>query len=156
MLILDIPAALVKLYHNHLYYKPPHILSILTWHQEHIIQILNTKCAYRRALITFKCGKVWWYRWLRWVETLLGTVFALIYQDWNPFEVTSPGLILLGDHPFKTSACLGGEGRPHVLMVKRSQYIRIKNPLHKHFAGMPMVVGVKNRENLPSLKWMVP
>ena len=34
----------------------------------------------------------------------------------------------------------------------RSQYIRIKNPLHKHFAGMPMVggVGVKNRENLPT------
>ena len=29
------------------------------------------------------------------------------------------------DHPFKTSACLsGGKGYPHVLMVKRSQYIR--------------------------------
>ena len=42
------------------------------------------------------------------------------------------------DHPFKTSACLRG---PHVPMVKRSQYIRIKNPLHKHFAGMPMVGG---------------
>ena len=59
------------------------------------------------------------------------------------------------DHPFKTSACLRGEGCPHVPMVKRSQYIRIKNPLHKHFAGMPMVadgrgVGVKNRENLPT------
>ena len=26
-------------------------------------------------------------------------------------------------------------------MVKRSQYIRIKNPLHKHFVGMPMVGG---------------
>ena len=51
---------------------------------------------------------------------------------------------------------LGGEGYPQVPMVKRSQYIRIENPLHKHFAGMPMVVGVKNRENLPSLKWMVP
>ena len=34
---------------------------------------------------------------------------------------------------------LGGEGCPHVPMVERSQYIRIKNPLHKHFAGMPMV-----------------
>ena len=54
--------------------------------------------------------------------------------------------------PFKTSACLRGEGYPHVPMVKRSQYIRIENPLHKHFAGMPMVggVGVKNRENLPT------
>ena len=45
------------------------------------------------------------------------------------------------DHPFKTSTCLGGEGCPHVPMVKWSQYIRIKNPLHKHFAGMPMVGG---------------
>jgi hypothetical protein len=53
------------------------------------------------------------------------------------------------DHPFKTSACHRGEGCPHVPMVKRSQYIRIKNPLHKNFAGMPMV-GVKNRENLPT------
>ena len=43
----------------------------------------------------------------------------------------------------------GWEGCPHLPMVKRSQYIRIKNPLHKHFAGMPMV-GVKNRENLPT------
>ena len=47
----------------------------------------------------------------------------------------------LGDHPFKTSACLRGEGCPHGPMVKRSQYIRVKNPLHKHFAGMPMVGG---------------
>ena len=30
MLVLDIPAALLKLYHNHLYSKHPHILSILT------------------------------------------------------------------------------------------------------------------------------
>ena len=36
---------------------------------------------------------------------------------------------------------LGGEGCPHVPMVKRSQHIRIKNPLHKHFSGMPMVGG---------------
>ena len=36
---------------------------------------------------------------------------------------------------------LGGEGCSHVPMVQRSQYIRIKNPLHKHFAGMPMVGG---------------
>ena len=36
---------------------------------------------------------------------------------------------------------LGGEGCPHVLMVKMSQYISIKNLLHKHFAGMPMVGG---------------
>jgi hypothetical protein len=49
--------------------------------------------------------------------------------------------VSLKDHPFKTSACLRGEGCPHVSMVKRSQYIRIKNPLHKHFAGMLMVGG---------------
>ena len=36
---------------------------------------------------------------------------------------------------------LGGEGCPHGPMVKRSQYIGIKHPLHKHFAGMPMVGG---------------
>ena len=44
---------------------------------------------------------------------------------------------------------LGGRGVPMCRKVKSSQYIRIKNPLHKHFAGMPMV-GVKNRENLPT------
>ena len=27
------------------------------------------------------------------------------------------------DHPFKTSACLRGEGCPHVPMVERSQYM---------------------------------
>ena len=36
---------------------------------------------------------------------------------------------------------LGAEGCVHLPMVKRSQYIRIKNPLHKHIAGMPMVGG---------------
>ena len=49
--------------------------------------------------------------------------------------------IWLRDHPFKMLACLRGEGCPHVPMVQRSQYIRIKNPLHKHIAGMPMVGG---------------
>ena len=48
---------------------------------------------------------------------------------------------LVGDHPFKTSACLRGEECPHGPMVKRSQYIRIKNPLLKYFAGMPMIEG---------------
>ncbi len=47
----------------------------------------------------------------------------------------------LRDHPFKTSACLRGEGCPHVPMVQRSQYMRIKNPLHMNFAGTPMVGG---------------
>ena len=41
-----------------------------------------------------------------------------------------------GFHSFLMSACLSGEECPHVLMVQRAQYMRIKNPLHKHFAGM--------------------
>ena len=49
--------------------------------------------------------------------------------------------IFLRDHPFKTSACLRGEGCPHGPMVKRSQYKWIKNPLQKHFDGMPMLGG---------------
>ena len=49
--------------------------------------------------------------------------------------------LCIWDHPFKTSACLKGEGCPHVPMVKRSQYIRINNPLQKYFPGMPMVGG---------------
>ena len=70
---------------------------------------------------------------------MLGALTVIIFNDY------------LRDHPFKMSACLRGEGCPHGLMVKRSQYIRIKNSLHKHFDGMPMVgVGVKNRENLPT------
>ena len=58
----------------------------------------------------------------------------------------------LKGNQIKTAACFRGEGCPHVPMVKTSRYIRIKNPLRKHFAGMPMVggVGVKNRENLPT------
>ena len=43
-------------------------------------------------------------------------------------------------------------------MVKRSQYIRIENPLNKHFAGMPMVggEGSKIEKICRRLKWMVP
>ena len=47
----------------------------------------------------------------------------------------------LGTIHLRRQHVLGGEGYPLVPMVKRSQYIRIKNPLHKHFAGMPMVGG---------------
>ena len=71
----------------------------------------------------------------------------LMYYDLWPKEfkidqkTTLRYLRGIGDHPFKTSACLRGEGCPQVPMVKRSQYIRIKNSLHKHFAGMPMVGG---------------
>ena len=51
------------------------------------------------------------------------------------------GKIQQGTIHLRRQHVLGGEGCPHVPMVKRSQYIRIKNPLHKHFAGMPMVGG---------------
>ena len=55
---------------------------------------------------------------------------------------------------------LGGrtEGCPLVPMVQRSQYIRVKNPLHKHFAGMPMVGGQGSKivKICRRLKWMVP
>ena len=55
----------------------------------------------------------------------------------------------LGTIHLRRQHVLGGEGCPHVPMVKRSQYIRIKNSLHKHFGGMPMVGGgVRNRKNL--------
>ena len=50
----------------------------------------------------------------------------------------------LRDHSFKMSACVRGGGVSPCAdgpKVQRSQYIRIKNPLHKHFAGMPMVGG---------------
>ena len=47
----------------------------------------------------------------------------------------------IGTIHLRRQHALGGEGYPHVPMVKRSQYIRIKNPLHKHFCGMPMVGG---------------
>ena len=50
-------------------------------------------------------------------------------------------LKFLKNHLFNTSACLRGEGCLHTPMVKRSRYIRIKNHLHKHFAGMRMVGG---------------
>ena len=39
----------------------------------------------------------------------------------------------LRDNQIKTSACFRGEGCSYVPMVERSQYIRSKNPLHKHF-----------------------
>ena len=53
---------------------------------------------------------------------------------------------------------LGGEECPLVPMVKRSQYKRIKNPLHKHIAEMPMVGGQGSKivKICRRLKWMVP
>ena len=50
---------------------------------------------------------------------------------------------LLREHPFKTSACLRGEGCPHVTMVKRSQYIRKKN-----------IVQVNLCQKLSFLNWL--
>ena len=47
----------------------------------------------------------------------------------------------LGTIHLRCQHVLGGEGCPHVPTFKRSQYIRIKNPIHKNFAGMSMVGG---------------
>ena len=52
-------------------------------------------------------------------------------------------LLFIGTIHLRRQHVLGWEGCPHVPMVKRSQYIKIKNPLHKHFSGMPMI-GIKN------------
>ena len=51
----------------------------------------------------------------------------------------------------------GGGGSP-LPMVKRSQYIRIKNSLHKHYPEMLMVggQGSKIMKICRRLKWMVP
>ena len=78
-------------------------------------------------------------------------VWILIYIDNSTLtcgkktkKVQSTVLLIfksVTDHPFKTSACLRGGGVSPCADVKSSQYIRIKNPLHKHFAGMPMVGG---------------
>ena len=57
-------------------------------------------------------------------------------------KISSPMLeSQLGTIHLRRQHVLRGEGCPHAPMVKRSQYIRIENPLHKHFAGMPMVGG---------------
>ena len=47
----------------------------------------------------------------------------------------------LGTIHLRRQHVLEEEGCPHVPMVQRSQYLRIKNLLHKHFAGMPLVGG---------------
>ena len=47
----------------------------------------------------------------------------------------------LGTIHLRRQHVLGGEGCPRVPMVKRSQYIKIKNLIHKHFAGMLIVGG---------------
>ena len=68
----------------------------------------------------------------------------VVYYTWlnaiNFTEIDSLGTIHL-----RRQHVLGAEGSPHVPMVKRSQYIRIKNPLHKHFVGMPMVGGLGSK-----------
>ena len=77
----------------------------------------------------------------------------MIFMIWEMIFHSSTEFFLCHvhwDHPFKTSACLRGEGCPHGPMVKRSQYI-LKDQ-KSHFAGMPNVGGgggVKNREYLP-------
>ena len=79
------------------------------------------------------------YSWICNFEYLLHDIDIYIYFFFTFYRERKFHFVIR-DHPFKTSACLrGGEGCPHGPMVERSQYIRIKNPLHKHFVVMPMV-----------------
>ena len=94
-------------------------------------------------------------KWSRKLKFLLyfinGEVFAQNYTYRNKNHI--------GTIHIRLQHVLGGEGYPHVQMVKRSQYIRIKNPLHKHFDGMPMVGGRGQKSWKFAdirLKWMVP
>ena len=64
-----------------------------------------------------------------------------VWVSLNLVQSANVRAIFVWDHSVKTSTCLREAWCPHVLMVKRSQYLRIKNPLHKHFAGMPMEGG---------------
>ena len=73
-------------------------------------------------------------------------ILQKIYFEWLKLEFFRIRLLRIDYcvhivHNLRNLMCLRGEGCPHVPMVQRSQYIRIKNPLHKHFAGMPMVGG---------------
>ena len=76
------------------------------------------------------------------------TGLDILQPQWNPYPTfTLPPsktwirFVRYGTIHLRRQHVLGGEGCPHVPMVKRPQYIMIKNPLHKHFAGMPMVGG---------------
>ena len=51
---------------------------------------------------------------------------------------------MVRDHPFKTSACLRGEGCPHVPMHHDGQKVTVHKDQKfpsQAFAGMPMVGG---------------
>ena len=63
-----------------------------------------------------------------------------------------PFLSPLGTIHLRSQHVLGWRG------IQRSQYIRIKNPLHKHFTAMPMVGGQGSKivKICRRLKWMVP
>ena len=49
--------------------------------------------------------------------------------------------IPIRDHSFKTSACLRGGGVSPCADGPKVTVHKDQNPLHKHFAGMPMVGG---------------
>ena len=83
------------------------------------------------------------------LETIEKSLFVVVLDDELPTDDSDCCWKLMCGNPsnrygtihLRRQHVLGGEGCPHVPMVKRLQYIRIKNPLHKHFAGMPMVGG---------------
>ena len=78
-------------------------------------------------------------------------ILRTIFDKHNP---SSKKLGLLRDHPFKTSACLMGEGVSPCANGQKVTIHKDQKYLHKHFAGVPIMVcrgvGVKNRKNLPT------
>ena len=73
--------------------------------------------------------------------------FAKFCRDLEYYVIIS-NFGTLGTIHLRRQHVLGGRGVPMGQWSKgQSTYLRTKNPLHKHFAGMPMV---KNRENLPT------
>ena len=101
------------------------------------VQILNPGWASKKDLLT----STWIYENKNYsiAQSYVLRTNELLFADhltnYRIGSIQNPNDFLssIRDHPFKTSACLRGGGV--------SQYIRIKNPLHKYFAGMPMVGG---------------
>ena len=77
----------------------------------------------------------------QWSQKSPWSFISITERPWDIIEPVQPNWNHIGTIHLRRQHVLGGEGYLLVPMVQRSQYIRIKNPLHKHFAGMPMVGG---------------
>ena len=80
-------------------------------------------------------------KFVLYMESLYNINWPSIWQKKRACYILNAYLLIFpyGTIHLRCQHVLGGQECPHVPMVQRSQYIRIKNPLHKHFAGMPMV-----------------